>query len=565
MHRTTIFIPTLCAILCVLCGIAPAATLDRNAFTFTRYDLMVRLAPEESGFAARGTITLRNDSKLPQRTASLQISSTLGWRTINSGGNELSFLAEPYATDIDHTGTVNEAIVTLPHEVAPQASIDLEIGYIGTIPADATRLTQIGTPETQAARNDWDQVSDSFTAVRGIGYVCWYPIAMETAQLRDGPAYFEALRAWKLRHAHSSMKLSLAIESNKSVVSNGRLVGQHAAADAEGSEIHESTFEFDPFGSSLPVFALGNYDLLDRPELQVSYLPDHKNLAADYALAAEKAAPLVTEWFGTARNAADKARVIELADPDAAPFEDGALLFTPLSPQSAKSLQLTMAHQLTHAAFVSDRPWIEEGLAHFAQALMRERQDGRQTALDWMGGFLPALRSVEKSGSQPLVASADDVLYRIKAMYVWWMLRDMIGDTALQKALASYRAGNDSVPTYFQHLVAQQSKRDLEWFFDDWVYRDRGLPDFSIVSASPRALLSNEVSVAVTVGNQAQAGAEVPVLVKTASGGEGLKRILVHGKSQATERITIAAKPVEVEVGDGSVPTATSPEATKLK
>ena len=36
----------------------------------------------------------------------------------------------------------------------------------------------------------------------------------------------------------------------------------------------------------------------------------------------------------------------------------------------------------------------------------------------------------------------------------------------------------DSEPTYFQKLLEAQTKHDLEWFFDDWVYRDRGLPDF---------------------------------------------------------------------------------------
>jgi len=38
----------------------------------------------------------------------------------------------------------------------------------------------------------------------------------------------------------------------------------------------------------------------------------------------------------------------------------------------------------THA-FLSSRPWIEEGLAHFAQAIYLEQQKGRKAALDYMG------------------------------------------------------------------------------------------------------------------------------------------------------------------------------------
>ena len=35
----------------------------------------------------------------------------------------------------------------------------------------------------------------------------------------------------------------------------------------------------------------------------------------------------------------------------------------------------------------------------------------------------------------------DETYYRSKAAYVWWMLRDTVGDEALQQAIAKYRAG----------------------------------------------------------------------------------------------------------------------------
>src|SRR3984957_13326188 len=82
-----------------------------------------------------------------------------------------------------------------------------------------------------------------------------------------------------------------------------------------------------------------------------------------------------------------------------------------------------------------------------------------------------------------LVNPPDDALYRSKAMCVWWMLRDMVGEAALKKAIAAYRPEQDKEPSYMPRLIAAQTQRDLEWFFDDWVYRDRGLPDFKIESA----------------------------------------------------------------------------------
>ena len=73
----------LLCVLCVLCGYAFAApVLDRNAFTFTNYDLDVRIEPDQQRLAVRGKITLRNDSGVPQKNLSLQISSTLNWVSI---------------------------------------------------------------------------------------------------------------------------------------------------------------------------------------------------------------------------------------------------------------------------------------------------------------------------------------------------------------------------------------------------------------------------------------------------------------------------------------------------
>src|SRR5216684_9344777 len=173
--------------LCVLClSVVNAFSLDREAFTFTSYDLNVRVEPEQQRLGVRGKITLRNDSAAPQKIAVLQISSSLDWRSIRAGGKPLQFISQPYASDIDHTGALSEAIVTLPQAVPPKGTIELDIGYEGTIPLDATRLTRIGVPEELAKHSDWDQIGRSFTGVRGIGYVAWYPVAIEAVNLSEG-------------------------------------------------------------------------------------------------------------------------------------------------------------------------------------------------------------------------------------------------------------------------------------------------------------------------------------------------------------------------------------------
>ena len=199
---------------------------------------------------------------------------------------------------------------------------------------------------------------------------------------------------------------------------------------------------------------IADYQVLEKPGIEVRYLRGHEAGATTFAEAAEKVVPLVTDWFGVPR---EKAKTADLPDPNAAPFESGAFLLTPFPNTDSKLPGLAAAHQLTHASFVSFRPWIEEGLAHFAQALYVEQEKGRQAALDYMGLHRAALGQIEQSTSAPrsedevnrsLVNTTSEELYRSKAMYVWWMLRDMVGDAALKKALAAYRPEQDKEPSY---------------------------------------------------------------------------------------------------------------------
>src|SRR5437868_10878303 len=171
--------------------LVPVSALDRDAFTFTNYHLDVRIEPRQQRLAVRGQLTLRNDSTASQKNVSLQISSTLDWRSIKLGGKAVQFISQPYTSDIDHTGVLSEAILTLPQEIPSKGKLELEIGYEGVIPLDTTRLTRIGVPEELAKHSDWDQIGASLTAIRGIGYVAWYPVAMQSANLSEGNGVFD--------------------------------------------------------------------------------------------------------------------------------------------------------------------------------------------------------------------------------------------------------------------------------------------------------------------------------------------------------------------------------------
>jgi hypothetical protein len=549
------------SLLCALFASAVhARALDREAFTFTKYDLDVRVEPGQQRLGARGTITLRNDSATPQKIAVLQISSSLSWRSIKAGGKQLQFVTQPYTSDIDHTGSLSEAIVTLPDAVAPKGTVDLEIAYEGVILLDATRLTRIDTPAATANSTDWDQISTKFTAVRGAGYVAWYPIATEAADLSEGTSLFDVLGRWRVREAGSAMHLQVTVPSNADEPPEFLVNATTCPIAREVQRQLVADCSYRSLGSVAPTFVMANYDVIERDAVSVHYLRGHDTAAQNCADAAEKVIPLITEWFGAPRS---KAQTADLIDPDAAPYESGPLLLTPLT-TDPKLAGLAAAHQLTHAVFFSPRPWINEGLAHFAQALFLEHQAGRQTAVNYMGLHRSASSGAQRENQttaprsddeikQSLVNTTDEELYRSKAMDVWWMLRDMIGDQALKKALASYRPDEDKEPSYMQRLIQAQTQRDVEWFFDDWVYRDRGLPNFKVESAFTRKTLPEGYLLTITIGNLGAAGAEVPLTVKFA-GGEVTKRLVVRGKNSATIRVEVPKQPEEIVVNDGSVP-----------
>ena len=529
--------------LCVLCGFHSALALDRNAFKFSNYDLKIRVTPGAQSLEAEGKVTIRNDTTQPQRNPVLQISSTLQWHSITFGGKAVQYLAETYTSDIDHTGALSEAVISLQQPIPPQGTMDLEVAYGGKVQLDTSRLMRIGVPATTAANSDWDQISESFTAVRGIGYVAWYPIATDAASLSEGSQVFQTANSWKMRESRSVMRISLC------------------QVGGDGQLINRRNMEYDRLSAIVPSFVLGDFKTLKQPSSTIQYGIGHESDARRWAAAGEKVAPFVAQWFGQRKRPVN---IVELPDRNMHPFEAGDVFFTPLGSGDEKDIQVVMAHQLAHASFQSPRLWMDEGLAHFAQALEREQQDGRKAALTYMDERLVPLQQAEKQfvsikqsdsapQGQPLVSATDEVFFRTKAMFVWWMLRDIAGDDALGRAIRLYRADQDKEPSYFQRLLAHEFHRDLEWFFDDWVYRDRGLPQFRVIAVYPRKLIPQDWSVTVTVENSGRAGAEVPVVVRAAQG-EERKRLELHAREKGVVRIPIPATPQQAIVNDGSVP-----------
>jgi hypothetical protein len=518
----------------------PLGALDRNAFTFVNYDLRMTLDPPQQAMRVEGRITLRNDSATPQRSVALQISSSFDWESITVGGRRVVFVSQPYISDIDHTGELSQAVVNLRQAVPPGGTVEVEVAYGGQVPLESGRLERLKTPREQALRRDWDRIAPAFTGLRGVGHVVWYPVAMEGATLEQGDALSRTLAAWKRRHAGTSMKVALEVPSGK-VVTNAHM----ERPESGGTVLH-----WEGFGAAVPTILIADYGAIEMAAATVWYLPAQENTARQYANALAELRPYLTA------TKPGRTHIADLPGDGAVPFEAGGLFATPLREVEKVSLQLTLAHPLMHAHFRSPRPWLHEGAAHLAQALEREHQAGRAAALEYMQRQLPALVAFEKeagkSGAEALAASFEEPLYRTKAMYVLWMLRDLVGDEVLRSALSSYEPAKDTEPKNFQGVVEAAAQRDLEWFFADWVYGAGALPDLSIAALFPGKTPAGTYLVTLTLANSG-AAVEVPVTLRSASG-ERTERVLARAREKTVVRIQMPEEPLEAWVNDGSVP-----------
>jgi hypothetical protein len=282
--------------------------------------------------------------------------------------------------------------------------------------------------------------------------------------------------------------------------------------------------------------------------------------AQAYLTAASMVEPLISQWLGARPNG--PLTIVDLPDPGDTPFEADTVLFTGVQSTRPENLTGALVHSLTHAYFQSPYPWLREGVAFFMGTLWVERNSGREAAIAQLDNARGALSLVEpaaaaqssQNSGESLIAAKDSIYYRTKATYVFWMLRDLAGDNALTEAFRKYNPAGDAAGTEFERVLEQASHKDLKWFFTDWVYHDRGLPDLSIAGVHPNsANAPGSFIVAVDVANNGGAAAEVPVSVRSDQT-TVTERFLVPANSSVTRRFLLTGEPVEVAVNDGTVP-----------
>jgi len=555
---------------------------ERQAVTVTDFDLDVHLQTAEQRMAVRALITVRNDGKTPLAHIPLQISSALNWERIRVNGKDVAFQVATLNSDADHTGQLHEAAVTLAQALAPAATLQLDVTYSGVIAASAQRLLVIGTPDDVALHSDWDQVGVPFTGLRGFGNVVWYPVSSVPVILGDGARLFDIIGEHKLRLAGACFHLRLTAEFPHGQAPTVAFLNGHPAqlTVTEPSQIDQAQEVAGVATADSGVTTLG----FEAPSLFLAIRTARPGTnttvwttAADepaveyWTTAATAVTPFLQGWLG--RQLRSPLAILDLPEPEDAPFETGALLATPIQEASPDRLDLILVHALTRAFTspnsTSRKPsplpsaWLSEGLAFFMGTVWTEKQQGRNQALGALEAGRSALALAEptspgESAGQPLAQAISPVYYRTKAAYVLWMLRDLAGEAAVSAALRAYDpaqgSGKDSGPGQLEKLLETAGvHRDLSWFFADWVDADKGLPDLTIDGVFPSTTTAGNWLTAITVTNNGYASAEVPVTVRS-DATSVTQRVLVPARGKAVQRILIQGKPTEVQVNDGTVP-----------
>lgn len=160
-----------------------------------------------------------------------------------------------------------------------------------------------------------------------------------------------------------------------------------------------------------------------------------------------------------------------------------------LSEKNRLVVEDIISHEISHSWFgnlVTCRNWAElwlnEGFATFMEAAFREKQYGRDAYLQKIREdrdvyFAEESQMSRKHGLFNQLARADDSIFDAvtyqKGSAVVHTLRETVGDDVFWKAvniyLTRHKFGNVETPD-LQKVFEEVSKKDLDWFFEQWIY-----------------------------------------------------------------------------------------------
>lgn len=197
------------------------------------------------------------------------------------------------------------------------------------------------------------------------------------------------------------------------------------------------------------------------------------------------------------------------------------------------------AHELAHQWFGnlvtathSTHHWLHEGFATYYAWLVEKEVFGDDRFAVLRKESLERVITVEAQNNFPLAhTQAGSERFYDKGAWVLYMLRNEVGDTAWRAAIKSYL-------TKYQFELAQSdflkeemelaSGKDLDWFFEQWVYQT-GIPDLRFEVSEKNSQINIVVSQNL-IGGQPPFKLRIPLHIVTSNGGRD-EVLLVEGQA----------------------------------
>ncbi len=286
----------------------------------------------------------------------------------------------------------------------------------------------------------------------------------------------------------------LTVEKDETAISNGELI------ETQNNEDGTKTFHFKmniPHSVYLTSFVIGKYvklaDSYKNIPLAVYLYPGKEYLYKQVFVNTPAMMRAFEEMTGIAFpfNKYDQTIVAQfefggMENITATTLSDRDIFF---SDRNRFVVEDIISHELAHSWFgnlVTNRNWAElwlnESFATFMEAAWREKMYGRDDYLrkiseDRDTYFAEESRMSRKHGLFNQSARPDDSIFDAiayqKGSAVVHTLREAVGDRVFWKAintyLNKYKLGNVETAD-LQKVFEEASKKDLDWFFKQWVY-----------------------------------------------------------------------------------------------
>jgi aminopeptidase N len=174
----------------------------------------------------------------------------------------------------------------------------------------------------------------------------------------------------------------------------------------------------------------------------------------------------------------------------------GNIFYSENSVRGNRSIEGLLAHEIAHQWFGNSASeadwhhvWLSEGFATYFTDLYMEWRYGRDRLEERMQSERSAVLQFAANNDAPIVDESITNYNRLlntnsyqKGGWVLHMLRNQVGEDAfwagIHEYYKQYQYGN-ALTSDFQKVMEEASGQDLEWFFQQWIFRG-GVPELEV-------------------------------------------------------------------------------------